>query len=50
MERKIAFLPREISYPIPNICSDTEVGSEKSADAVVVITPNNEGLNVKFVA
>jgi hypothetical protein len=50
MERKIVFLPGEISYPISNICSDTEVGFEKSADAIVVIMPNDEGLNVKFVA
>jgi len=38
MEGKSSFLTGEISYLIPNTCSDTRVRYEKSAEAVVVMT------------
>lgn len=47
MERKIVFLPGEISHSKPNIYSDVEVECEKSADAIVVMDSHDEGLNVK---
>lgn len=50
VERKIVCLPGEISYSKPNLCSDAEVECEKSAEAIVVMMPHDEGLNVRFIA
>lgn len=47
MRGKWLDLPREVSLSKPNTCGDIRVGNEKSAEAIVVTVPSNEGLNIK---